>query len=560
MLGSTWRTRDRAARRAPLARAASMKSGRSAAAATSLSATRAIGAISTIDSEMIAFLTPGPERRADRDGQQDRREGVEDVERPHDRRCGPSGRDSPATRPRPVPIERRDQHRDEPGEQRRPGAPHQPAEDVAALAVGAQQVAGGADVPEPLGRSSRRSGSRGASSGASSADEDDERDDRAADSRPRSAGRSRGGGRDAPRSRRRPRARRGRSGPCSSRAPAGRSTAWTAVDEQVDEDERDRRDQHPGLDHRHVPGGDRLVDQQPEPGPGEDRLDEQDPAEQVADLQAGDRQQRRQRVVDGVADDASPAIRPRARRLLTNSCGAARRDSDTANIRAMIPIGARAAAIVGRIRCFSRSPNPVARAAVHAAGRQPAGLHREQQEQQRDRVLRDRDRGDRRSPDASARARCAGGARSTVPRATPPTRATISAVPARIKVLPKRVQHERSPPAAGARASVPRSPCTTDFSQLDVLERQRLVEAEAAGQVGARLRRGGRARAASITGSPGISLIVMKTTIETPSRIGIASRTRRRTKRAIRPAAFRALCNGQRSARLRRRYAAAGAA
>src|SRR5919108_5846419 len=82
------------------------------------------------------------------------------------------------------------------------------------------------------------------------------------------------------------------------------------VDQQVDEDEGRGHDQHAAADERVVARVDRLDGEAAEPRPGEDRFGEDRPAEEEAELQPDDRQDRDERVAERVDDDDPPVGEP----------------------------------------------------------------------------------------------------------------------------------------------------------------------------------------------------------------------------------------------------------
>src|SRR3990172_1385499 len=86
------------------------------------------------------------------------------------------------------------------------------------------------------------------------------------------------------------------------------------IDEQVDHDEDDRDEKYPGLDDRVVPLIDPVEDQPADAGHAEDLLDHDRPAQQVADLDPLNRDDRDRRVLKRVANQHDPfpqALRPR---------------------------------------------------------------------------------------------------------------------------------------------------------------------------------------------------------------------------------------------------------
>jgi hypothetical protein len=75
------------------------------------------------------------------------------------------------------------------------------------------------------------------------------------------------------------------------------------VDDEVDDDD-DRGEQHDAIfDDENVAIGDRLKDQSADPRQGEDILHDNRPGDQIGELQAHDRKDRRQGVGQGVAPE-----------------------------------------------------------------------------------------------------------------------------------------------------------------------------------------------------------------------------------------------------------------
>ena len=72
------------------------------------------------------------------------------------------------------------------------------------------------------------------------------------------------------------------------------------VDEQVDEDEDERDEEDPALQHRVVASLDRLDEPGADPGPGEDGLGQHRAGEQQPRLKADDRRDRQHRVAENV--------------------------------------------------------------------------------------------------------------------------------------------------------------------------------------------------------------------------------------------------------------------
>ena len=198
-------------------------------------------------------------------------------------------------------------------DQRDAGAVDQAAEDVAPDLVGPEQVAGRAAEhgrqQDPLledagvrvvGRQQRRSAARS-------------RTGSAAPARPAAAASAPAGGRAArPRrgraGRRAAPRRRGRSEPGRSgrRAPRlgqpdpGVEHPVEQVDDQVDDHEAAGQREDVGHDEREVELLDGLDGQVSDPAPGEDRLDDDRAAEQVADVEPEDRDQRDRGVLERV--------------------------------------------------------------------------------------------------------------------------------------------------------------------------------------------------------------------------------------------------------------------
>src|SRR5579859_4056616 len=85
------------------------------------------------------------------------------------------------------------------------------------------------------------------------------------------------------------------------------------IHDEVAREVGDRDEQHGPLDHREVAHEDRLHRELPETRPAEDRLDDERAAEEAAELQPDERDDRDERVLEGVADDhgaLAQALRP----------------------------------------------------------------------------------------------------------------------------------------------------------------------------------------------------------------------------------------------------------
>ena len=91
------------------------------------------------------------------------------------------------------------------------------------------------------------------------------------------------------------------------------------VDDQVHQHEARRDEQHAGLDDRVVALHDPVQDQRPDARQREDLLDDDRAAEQVADLDAGDRDDGDQGVAQRVAVDDRRSTSPLARAVVTYS-------------------------------------------------------------------------------------------------------------------------------------------------------------------------------------------------------------------------------------------------